>query len=111
MLELDSDDTFVKPFHWSSISQAYTTFYMLKTFQGQWLCICIVIFIRMLKVLNTYAHNKPYSRLRLLVSRLLAPIVDLLHIIVDLVLPKIHTKLSVSVLHTMCSRLILFLVD
>ena len=24
MLELDSNDTFVKPFHWSSISQAYT---------------------------------------------------------------------------------------
>ena len=24
MLKLDSDDTFVKSFHWSSISQAYT---------------------------------------------------------------------------------------
>ena len=24
MLELDFDDKFVKPFHWSSISQAYT---------------------------------------------------------------------------------------
>ena len=23
MLELDSDDTFVKPYYWSSISQAY----------------------------------------------------------------------------------------
>ena len=34
LLELDSDDIFVKPFHWSSISQAYTAFYMLKTFQG-----------------------------------------------------------------------------
>jgi len=33
-LELDSGDTFVKPFHWSSISQAYIVFYMLKTSQG-----------------------------------------------------------------------------
>jgi len=24
MLELDSDDTFVKPYYWSSISEAYT---------------------------------------------------------------------------------------
>ena len=34
LLELDSYDTFVNPFHWSSISQAYTSFYMLKTSQG-----------------------------------------------------------------------------
>jgi len=87
MLELDSDDTFVKPFHWSSISQAYTAFYMLKTSQGQWLWMCIVLFIRMLKALNTYTHNKPYSRLRLLINRLIAPIVYLPHTIVDLVLP------------------------
>jgi len=35
MLELDSDDTFVKPFHWSSISQVYIAFYLLKTSQEQ----------------------------------------------------------------------------
>ena len=71
LLELDSDDTFVKPFHWCSISQAYTEFYMLKTSQGQWLWMCIVIFIRMLKALNTYTHNKPCSRLIHLISRLI----------------------------------------
>jgi len=66
MLELDSDDTFMKPFHWSSISQAYTTFYMLKTSQGYWLWMCIVMFIRMLKALNTHTH-----------THIISPIVDL----------------------------------
>ena len=117
VLELDSDDTFVKPFHWSSISQAYTAFYMLKTSQGQWLWICIVWFIRILKALNTYTHNKPYSRLRLLISRLLTPIVDLPHTIVDLVLPKMHTNflylicMHISRLICSYSRLIYVIVD
>ena len=61
VLELDSDDIFVKSFHWSSISQAYTTFYMLKTSQGQWLWMCIVLFIRILKALkHTHTHHKSY---------------------------------------------------
>jgi len=35
MLELAFDDTFVKPYYWSSISQVYTEFYMLKTSQRE----------------------------------------------------------------------------
>ena len=32
MLELDFDDTFVKPLHWSSISQAYTRILQAQDF-------------------------------------------------------------------------------
>ena len=55
MLELDFDDTFVKPYYWSSISQAYTRVLHVQDFPKRVAMECIVIFIRMLKALkHTY---------------------------------------------------------
>jgi len=84
--------------------------YMLKTSQREWLWMCIVIFIRMLNALNTHklTHYKPYSWLIVLISWLISPIVDLLITIVDLAFALDTYQLSVSVLHTIISRFILF---
>ena len=52
MLELAFDDTFVKPFQWSSILQAYLRVYMIKTSQRELLLMCIVMVNIMLKALK-----------------------------------------------------------
>ena len=81
---------------------------MLKTSQGQWLWMRIVMFISMLKALNTHTHIiSPISRLILLISRLISSIVDLLLTIADLASGSDIYQLYVSIMHTMISRLIL----
>ena len=86
MLELDSDDTFVKPFHWSSISQAYTRVLHAQDIPKRVLWMCIVMFNSMLKALkhkHTHTHHSPISRLIPFSSRLIHSIVDLIFYVVD----------------------------
>ena len=56
LLELAFDDTFVKPFQWSSFAQAYSRVRHDQDFPKELLWMCIVIFNSMLKALNTHTH-------------------------------------------------------
>ena len=55
MLELTFDDTFVKPIHFELYHKPIQEFFMIKTFQGKLIMMCIVIVDSMLKAL-TYTH-------------------------------------------------------
>ena len=58
MLELTFDDTFVKPYHLELYHKPNQEFYMIKTFQGELIMMCIVIFDSMLKALkHTHTHH------------------------------------------------------
>ena len=52
MLELDFDDTFVKPYHLELYHKPIQEFYMLKTSQRELLLMCIVMVDSMLKALE-----------------------------------------------------------
>ena len=52
VLELNFDDTFVKPYHLELYHKPIQEFYMIKTSQGELIIMCIVIVDSMLKALK-----------------------------------------------------------
>ena len=56
VLELNFDDTFVKPYHLELYHKSIQEFFMIKTSQRELIMMCIVIVDSMLKVL-THTHT------------------------------------------------------
>ena len=56
LLELNFDDTFVKPYHLELYHKPIQEFYMIKTSEGELIMMCIVIVDSMLKAL-THTHT------------------------------------------------------
>ena len=77
MLELDFDDTFVKPFHWSSISQAYIRVLHAQDFPKiMAIDVYCNVYYNVKSLEHTHTHHKPISRLIIKHSRLISTIVD-----------------------------------